>query len=240
MPSSTSYNLLEACRQTGCPVCRSEQRSIERYINNLFYESVNDVTTRERLRASLGFCREHTHLILDKRLGNALGFAIIYQDLITNILRGFEKDAATPNSRRLPALLKQVPEQVSASVQRVLCALTPHKHCMVCQQQEKTIHLIVSALVEGLTELPMAEAIRSSDGLCIPHLKKALESIRDQSTVELLLSVHRDKLESLHGELAEFIHKNDYRFKDEGFGAEGDSWRRAVHKLTGDRLGAQE
>jgi len=54
-----------------------------------------------------------------------------------------------------------------------------------------------------------------------------------------LRSIHREKLESLHRELAEFIRKNDYRFKDEGFGTESDSWKRAVHKLTGDRFGTQ-
>lgn len=240
MPSSTFHDLIEACEQSGCPVCRVEGRILERYIENLFYESVNDIKTRERLRASLGFCREHARMATDRRLGNALGFAIIYQDVITNILRGLEKDAVAPNSFRLPALLKQVPEQVSATVQRVLYALTPHKHCLVCQQQEKTTQLVVSALVEGLTEPQLADALRSSNGLCIPHLKKTFESVRDITTSDLLLSIHRAQLESLRGELAEFIRKNDYRFKDEGIGAEGDSWRRAVNKLTGNKLGGQE
>ena len=240
MPSSTFHDLLEACRQPGCPVCRLEGRALERYIGNLFYESVNDVKTRERLRASLGFCREHTRLAVDGRLGNALGFAIIYQDVITHILRGFEKDDLFPSPRRLPALLKQVPEQVSATVQRVLYALTPHKHCIVCQQQEKTLHTIIQTLVEGLTESQMTEALRSSDGLCVPHLKKAFESARESAVFDLILSVHREKLEGLRSELTEFIRKNDYRFKDEGFGTEGDSWKRAVNKLTGDRIGGQD
>jgi hypothetical protein len=216
MPSSTFHDLLEACLQTGCPVCRLEQKTLDRYISNLFYESVNDIKTRERLRASLGFCREHARMVLDRRLGNALGFAIIYQDVITNILRGIEKNGVGSSS------------------------LTPHKHCLVCQQRDKTLQSIVSALVEGLNEQQMKEALRSSNGLCMPHLKNAFESTSDGATTDLLLSIHREKLESLHSELAEFIRKNDYRFKDEGFGAEGDSWRRAVSKLTGDRFGAQE
>jgi hypothetical protein len=215
MPSSTFHDLLEACRQPGCPACRLEGQALERYIGNLFYESVNDVKTRERLRASLGFCREHTRLAVDGRLGNALGFAIIYQDVITNILRGFEKG-------------------------EIVHALTPHKHCIVCQQQEKTLHMIIQALVEGLTESQMTEALRSSDGLCVPHLKKAFESTREPAIYDLLLMIHREKLEGLRDELAEFIRKNDYRFKDEGFGTEGDSWRRAVDKLTGDRIGGQD
>ena len=216
MPSSTFHDLIEACVQSGCPVCCVEQNVLDRYIENLFYESVNDIRTRERLRTSLGFCQEHARMALDRRLGNALGFAIIYQDVITNILRGLEKSGTNPN------------------------ALKPHSHCMVCHEQEKTDQLVISALVEGLNESRLAEALRSSEGLCIPHLKNSVESAGNQAITELLLSIHRDKLESLRGELAEFIRKNDYRFKGEGFGAEGDSWRRAVNKLTGDRFGAQE
>jgi len=215
MPSSTLHDLIEACQKTGCPVCRVEARILERYIDNLFYESVNDIKTRDRLRASLGFCREHARLAMDKRLGNALGFAIIYQDVITNILRGFDEDA------------------------NIAEALTPREGCMVCQQQEKTTQLVVSAFVDGLTESQMQQALQTSDGLCMPHLKKVAEPIRGLATIDLLRSIHREKLESLHRELAEFIRKNDYRFKDEGFGTESDSWKRAVHKLTGDRFGTQ-
>lgn len=216
MPSSTFHDLVEACQQSGCPVCRAEARILERYIDNLFYESVNDIKARERLRASLGFCREHARLAIDKRLGNALGFAIIYQDVITNILRGFEKETS------------------------IVKALTPRESCMVCKEQEKTAQLVVSALVEGLTEAQMKEALQTSDGLCMPHLKKVIESIRDLASEDLLRSIHLEKLESLREELAEFIRKNDYRFKDEGFGTESDSWKRAVNKLTGDRFGIQD
>jgi len=234
MPSSITHDLLEACHQTGCPVCRIEQRSLKRYIENLFYESVNDIKTRERLRTSLGFCREHARLTVDKKLGNALGFAIIYNDVITNILRGMENNDAPQNARPLSGLLKQMPQQVSAMAQRVLYALTPHKHCIVCQQQDKTLHNIISFLIEGLNDSEIRKSLQNSDGLCVPHLKKTFESVRDLETGNLLLSIHREKLENLRGELEEFIRKNDYRFKDEGFGAEGDAWRRAVYKLTGD------
>jgi hypothetical protein len=216
---------------------RIEARTLERYIGNLFYESVNDVKIREHLRGSLGLCREPAQLTVDKKLGNSLGFAIIYQDVITNILRGLEKDATPPASaRRLSSFLKQVPEQVSAAVQRVVYALTPHKHCPVCQQQEKTVHIIIVALVNSLNDPETAKAFQASDGLCIPHLKKAFESVRDPATYDLLLSMHREKLEGLLAELAEYIRKSDYRFQHEGFGAEGDSWRRAVNRLTGDRM----
>ena len=237
MPSSTSYELIQACRQSGCPVYRVEQSVVERYLDNLFYESVNDIQLRERLRASLGFCREHAWLAIDKRLGNALGFAIIYHDVINNTLRQLESDVTPPITKHWSALLKQIPEQASGTVQRVIYALTPQKHCAVCHQRDKALHIIISSLVESLNEPEMISALQSSDGLCMPHLKKVFESVRDLEICDLLLSIHREKLENLRSELAEFIRKNDYRFKDEGFGTEGDSWRRAIGTIIGNHSG---
>lgn len=233
MASSTAYELLKACQLPGCPACRVEQDSVERYLNSLLFESVNDVPTRERLRASLGFCREHAQLAVDKNLGNALGFAIIYQDVINNILKQLSGDSTPPATVRLSALLKRVPEQISATVQKVLYALTPHKHCIVCQQRDKTLHIVVSSLLEEIHTPEMKTALQSSEGLCFPHLKKAFEAIPDPAASEFLLTLHRQKLESLHAELTEYIRKNDYRFQAETVGAEGDAWQRAIRKVTG-------
>lgn len=233
MASSTAYELLKACRQSGCPVCRVEQAAVERYLSNLLFESVNDVPTRERLRASLGFCREHAQLAVEKNLGNALGFAIIYQDVINNILRQFDSESAAPTVARLPALLKRVPAQMGELLQKILYALTPHKHCVVCQQRDKTQQIVIPALLEALPTEEMKTALQNSEGLCFPHLKKTIESITDPAVSELLITLHRQQLEDLRAELTEFIRKNDYRFKDEGFGSEGDAWLRAIRKVTG-------
>ena len=59
MTSVTTFNLIEACRQPGCPVCRVEEHSVERYLDNQFYENVNNPDFRNTLRLSIGFCREH-------------------------------------------------------------------------------------------------------------------------------------------------------------------------------------
>src|SRR5262245_43226523 len=80
--SATYTGFVEACNQPGCPLCRVERDSVLKYISSLFYEQVNDFNLRDRLRDSLGFCREHAYFAVDELPGNALGIAIIYQDLI--------------------------------------------------------------------------------------------------------------------------------------------------------------
>jgi hypothetical protein len=235
LPTFTTYNLLEACRKPGCPVCRLEQRSVERYLDNQFYENVNSTELRDWLRASLGFCYEHTWLAVDQRLGDALGFSIIYHDVINAILRRLEDRVPSRASRRWTAVLTQLPEKMRKRVERMLYALTPQKRCPACQHRDEMTHMIISGLVKELETPEMVDALLASDGLCLRHLKQALEHVKDVSVCERLLSIHREKLESLRVELTEFIRKNDYQFMAEGFGKEGNAWLRAVGMLLGNR-----
>lgn len=234
MPSSIVYNLLEACRAEGCPICRLEQKSVERYLDNQFYENVNSPKWRDRLRPSLGFCREHAWLGARKRLGDALGYSIIYRDIINSILTHWDEVSSPthpPRGRR--ALREQISEPSRNLIERVRKALTAHKRCPVCEHRDETTHTHLSVLVEELKTSEMRTALQASEGLCLPHLRLALEQVKDVSTSDILLNIHREKLESLRAELSEFIRKNDYQAIDEGFGKEGNAWLRAIGIIVG-------
>ena len=225
MPGSTAYSLLEACRAPGCPVCRLEQRAVERYLDNKFYESVNSSAWRDELRQSLGFCQEHTWLAVNGRLGDALGFSIISRDLVNSILRQLNDEASSlPTSGRRTSMLKQI-----------LYALTPRKRCPVCEHRDETTRRVLSVIAEELDQPNMTDALESSDGLCLPHLRLLLEHVKDVSNCETLITIHREKLENLRAELDEFIRKSEYKAVKESFGPEGNAWLRAVSMLTGSR-----
>lgn len=90
----TIVQLQLALRQPGCPICYIRGQAGARYISNLLWENVNDVETRERIIASLGYCPEHTLLLASmevKRHGSAMGTSIIYEHLaqvVVHRLRG--------------------------------------------------------------------------------------------------------------------------------------------------------
>jgi hypothetical protein len=69
--------------------------------------------------------------------------------------------------------------------------------------------------------------------LCLPHLRKAIETCRDSTRRDLILRIHRDTFRRLLAELDEYVRKNDYRFSGETHGAERDAWRRAVYVVHG-------
>ena len=209
---------------------------MQRYLDRQFYENVNSPAWRDSLRASLGFCHEHAWLAVDQRLGDALGFSIIYRDIVNAILKQMD-DSSVParSSRREVSLLKQGPEQARNMIERMLYALRPRKRCPVCEHRDEMTRSTLSVLVKELPGPEMADALQASEGLCLPHFRLTLEQVKDASAIEKLLAIHREKFESLKNELAEFIRKNDYQAIQEGFGREGDAWLRAVRMIAGSK-----
>lgn len=235
MSSFTSFKLLEACREPGCPVCRLVQAAVERYLDNQFYENVNNPDWRKQLRTSLGFCQEHAWLAIERHLGDALGFAIIYQDVVATILKGLDESPPPSSGQGWSPARNRSAGRASAAIQPAPTPFTPRTRCPACLQRDEMTKMIIVRLIEELQGSEMPAALQASDGLCIPHLRLVLLEAKNSQTRKTLLDIHRRKLESLKSELEEFIRKNDYRFMSEGFGKEGDSWLRAVHLMTGYR-----
>lgn len=214
--STTYFDLMDACKKPGCPLCRMEKKSVEKYLDDMFYEKVNDIPLRARLRASMGFCSQHAELALsgDGIRGNALGLAIIYNDIILTVMQSWD---AKPGKWTPP--------------------LTPSQRCPVCEQQETSARYYMNDLVNGLRgEDDMRAAIQRSGGICLPHLLRALEQLKDAKWQEWLVKLQRPHMESIHAELKEFIRKNDYRFMGEEIGEERDSWKRATEMASGKGL----
>ncbi|HEY3476105.1 MAG TPA: DUF6062 family protein [Anaerolineales bacterium] len=236
MPKFTSYKLLEACREPGCPVCRLAQRSVERYLDSHFYENVNSPKWRDQLRASLGFCHEHAWLAVEKRLGDALGFSIIYQDIMNSILRQLEHDGSPRRAQRnWTELVGQLPEATRRLIQKILPAITARKRCPACEHRDQVTRTILASLVKELHHAEVVDALEASEGICLSHLRLALEDVRDGPAAERLIAIQSAKLARLRTELAEFIRKNDYQVSKEGFGSEGDAWLRVIGMVVGNR-----
>jgi hypothetical protein len=229
------HSLLEACTQPGCPVCRVVLGLVDRYLNVLFYEGVNDIPTRATLRRSRGFCGSHAWRLLGGEVGNALGVAIIYHDVLTNVLRDLPPIEGEEQSSGVAAFFIRAGRQAGSWVKKTLSALTPTGTCLACAERDQVTSLAVDILLNSLQEEEFRTALAGSDGLCLPHLRQAANQSGSENQVALLLQTSLPQIEALNADLAEFIRKNDYRFRSEGFGKEGDAWRRAVAKAQGER-----
>ena len=210
------------------------QAGLRHYLQNLYYESVNDIELRKQLRDSLGFCREHARISLQPGVGDALGVSIIYNDILTNLLRQIpDVSPMAPQGTSILSRLR-LNRSTSASLNELQQALVPKADCPACVQRQELERIFCPALGAHLADEPLAHALQVSDGLCLPHLQRVAPDVRDEEGWLILLGSMHAHLQSMQSELAEFIRKSDYRFRSESIEAERDAWQRSVRMVTGE------
>jgi hypothetical protein len=140
-----------------------------------------------------------------------LGTALIYRDAITAALRDLE----SPPSRGL------------------FGTRTPREApCIACRAELDAQDRYLDALVESLSEPGIVTALAGSDGLCLPHTRRAVE--RGGKRAEPLSLRARAVAEQMLVELDEVIRKEDYRYTHEPrTDAEKTAGRRAVAWTAG-------
>jgi hypothetical protein len=235
MQSYTAFDLQDACKEPGCPVCRLEHRYVQGYLDNLFHENVNDIELRKKLRLSKGFCPEHGWLATSQYLSSHLGLAIIYKDVINNTIIELKKEIKS--SYQYPKkYFGIIPNKSNLLMKRLALALSPKARCPVCQRHDIMMAIIISSIIEKESVQAMMVALKESYGLCFPHLKRVLGMTKDTDICIKLIKIHLEKLTTIREDLSELIRKKDYRFAGEGVGKEAGAWLRALEIVNGRRI----
>ena len=227
----TYFQLLDAFKEAGCPVCSIVERGALKALDGLLYEQANDPITRERLAESHGFCNWHAWM-LPRIPSSALGVAVIYRHLLQNTLDRLDARQAVNSDKPNPALRHRVlggrskpPTFLDWRRKKASCCL-----CALAQRSERDALI---AVLDFVGEPEFSEAFARSAGLCLPHLAQSQELRRDHPNQGLLLRAHQARWEDLAWELDEFVRKFDYRYADEARGREGSSWSRALETFVG-------
>ncbi len=202
------HEMLKALNFDSCPVCTILKNYITKYFDDLLYEAVNDVDRRKIIKNSLGFCKKHAHVMYS--LGDPLGHAILYSDLINLLTENTYKNAT---SGKPPANFQK---------------------CPACIFEEKQEKYLLDVFINAAEIPEFFDKYRNSFGLCFPHFKKVTECCENNNSLEKIKNVETRILSELRNELNEFIRKNDYRFSNEVFNTEKNSWIRAIRKLVGE------
>jgi len=103
----------------------------------------------------------------------------------------------------------------------------------MCKAQEKAEKRYISTFIESFHRPEFYALFKSSFGLCLPHLIRVIEEDKQGRIVKELLTIELEKMKELIAEMKEFQRKHDYRFSEESFGKEGNSWIRVVEKMSG-------
>jgi hypothetical protein len=233
------FDVLDACKEGGCPICTLALAGVAHYLDAIFYESVNDPPTREGVTAAWGYCNDHSWQL--RGMGAALGSAIMYRDVLCQVREAIARQGAGKERPMIPERRQDgtLRDRLTALISGTDSAdgghgiSDPHIGCPACLMRERTELLFLAVLLEHILEEPIAKAFEASGGLCLVHLDQALGLADDKGGLQRLLTIQSEQLRLLEHELSEFLRKHDYRFKDEDMGTDGDSWIRAIALVAG-------
>jgi nucleotide-binding universal stress UspA family protein len=88
------FDLIDAFKDQGCPLCNRMKELSLKFLDNLFYERVTDVWTGAGLTKAKGFCNWHAWISTEISNSNS-GIAIIYKDLLDDEISKLSHYAAT-------------------------------------------------------------------------------------------------------------------------------------------------
>ena len=217
------HDLIAAFAMAGCPVCRLASESVDAYLTAVCYEQVNDLDLRAQLRAAGGFCRPHAHRFLRQRLGQ-LASAIVYRDVLNTARGRVTGHQPARGGSFLGGLL-------GSRGGRKGIATGGAPNCPACAALAEAEERYVGTLVSRITRPEVLAKYRAGEGLCLPHLDRALEG--DGEAARLLAEAAVEKLGTLVAELDEYIRKHDYRFQDETLAGSEDLPSRAIWRAVG-------
>ncbi len=229
-------------RQPGCPVCRLARDAEDRYLRFLLWENVNDLETRIRISQAMGFCRRHAWQMYGMEAaewGSTLGNSIIYEDLTGQVVHRLVASRAAVQTRDSEASRRRG----WASLQRWLTGkvgyqpqapLMPSRSCRSCESGAPSAESSGDNLVRIVADPEYQALYAGSDGVCLPHLRLALELGDSSAGLEQLIAATRARLEALQHDLAEYGRKQAWQYHDEGVTAgEQTATARAVAFFAG-------
>ena len=236
----TRDELVAAMNEGACPVCVIINRAERKAVDHFLYDQVNDISRRDALRASRGYCLQHTAMLAAGR--SALGVAIVSRDILRAMTA--ELEAARQESGRrgqAPAAAEQLAGSRIRGMfgglgakpgARLAKQVAPHAGCPMCAARPQIEEPLLIGLLRNLDDPTFAAQFAASGGLCRSHIVAAL-NIGSASEVRRLAVVQAARWREIEAELDEFIRKHDYRFNDEIIETERDVWLRALRLSSG-------
>lgn len=213
-----AYDLVEALALPGCPLCRAVRADEERWMRSFWREGRAGRDARLAFYDGGGFCGRHAWLLhrVSSEEGSGAAIADVYGALADRDLAWLDAQLAR---RRPPA------------------ALDRGAPCSACVAAADAVSRKAFFLVELVGSREARRRYVESDGLCFPHLARAVEEAGDDDAeaVKLLLRDWRRRLAEVRTRLDEFDRKRDVRYAHEAKGAEQESWTDVIRLYAGER-----
>lgn len=154
------FKLTDACTSTECPLCTLRRRALDRYMESLVYEGINDRGFRRSFNRSRGFCALHEHAFL--AAGDRLAVVITHRQLMVAALQEIRGHGRT-----------RARTQSGGSGERGNRHGSPRGgDCQVCVMLEQTERQYLSTFAAHRNDPELQRYFVPSAGLCLPHFRR--------------------------------------------------------------------
>jgi hypothetical protein len=224
------FDLKEAPKIPGCPLCNRIKELSWKFLDNLYYERVLDGGTRVGLTEAKGFCNWHAWMSTEIRHSDSR-IAIIYKQLLDNEIEKLSHwtKARGPLDRKLE------PKNWKKYLSAILSSWTNMACCPICEAVQEHERFHEGVLLDFIDEEEFSQEFEKSSGVCIRHLVRIMETFGEHPNLPRLIVRQLQKYKFLSYELGEYERKLDYRFSEEPKGSEVDSWERVLEQFSGKR-----
>ncbi len=224
------FDLKEALKIPGCPLCNRIKELSWKFLDNLYYERILDGGTRVGLIEAKGFCNWHAWMSTEIRHSDS-GIAIIYKQLLDieiERLSNWIRTGGAPVKKSSRRAFRKI-------LNTILSSWTNKATCPICKSVEDHERMDGELLLDFVDEEEFSEEFEKSSGICIRHLIHIIQTFQAHHKLSLLVKKQLQKYKALSYELGEYERKLDYRFSKEPKGSEADSWKRVIEQFAGKR-----
>ena len=197
-------SLRVATEYRGCLICHVLDKDESDFIAQLQYQTIKDEKVRQDLVSSNGYCNFHFHQVA--RLSSPIVNAVLARDLIEREIGEIEHGSLESNWEI---------------------------DCPVCRYVAKREEVYLKELGTLLADKSFRKKYEGTDGLCRIHLRRVLNSLKEDELAHFLLTTQVMHLKILKIELETFSSK--VRSTQRDMGDEKNSWWVAIEKWVGKR-----
>ena len=213
-----------------CPVCEIfrylEKNSIEFTMGPSYME--DDIRA---MTDKTGFCKEHSEKLL--KLNNRLGMALILKTHTDKINKDIEKLSASTKAKGF--FKKTENTELLDYIKNI------NSSCFVCNRIKDVFDRYIATIFYlWKNDEAFKEKYKNSLGFCMEHFGLLLERADKELSgktkdefVEVTVKLYNENMRRINEDLAWFINKFDYKYKDEPWKNSKDSVPRALIKLNG-------
>ena len=232
-----------------CPLCLLFEKNEAAYVDSFLGGSVMEPETRTMTNEQ-GFCQHHLHQLYEAKLRHPL--ALMIHTHLKEVMGDLNKDFkalehALTQADGLPMTSKAI-NSISGKGPDANAAAGLEAHlkkqqdsCILCGNLDRLMNRYAFTIGHlWHTDKEFNQLFTASRGFCQPHFALMLNVNRSELPlsarrpfIKALLTLQRENLVRIEGELAWYIDKMDYNKRDLPWGTSKDALLRTLMKLRG-------